>query len=57
MIEWLYKILCKLRDQKRHEVYRLRWEKAELEAKLKKMEGGQEQNINTEPLCTKKCKV
>lgn len=41
MIEWLYKILCKLRDQKRHEVYRLRWQKVELEARLKKLEEGQ----------------
>jgi len=41
MMEWLYKMLCKLRDQKRHEVYRLRWQKAELEAKLKKLEEGE----------------
>lgn len=27
MLEWIYRKLCQLRDQKRHNIYKLRWEK------------------------------
>lgn len=33
----IYNLLSKKRDQKRHEVYQLRWEKAKLEKQLEQL--------------------
>ena len=37
MLNLLLDFLKKKRDQKRHEVYKLRWQKAELEKRLEKL--------------------
>lgn len=37
MFNWLFNKLLQIRKQKQHEVTKLKWEKAELEQKLKKL--------------------
>lgn len=37
MLEWIYRYLCRLRDQKRHNIYKLRWEKERLQKELEKL--------------------
>ena len=39
----IYNRLSKKRDQKRHEVYRLRWEKAKLEKQLEELKAAKKQ--------------
>lgn len=37
MFNWLFNKLLQIRQQKQHEVTQLKWEKVELEQKLKKL--------------------
>ena len=39
--DMIYNFLSKKRDKKRHEVLRLRWQKAELEKQLEQLKKGQ----------------
>ena len=39
----IYNLLAKKRDQKRHEVIRLRWQKAELERQLEQLKAAKKQ--------------
>lgn len=43
IIDMLYNLLSKKRDQKRHELYRLRWEKAKLEKQLNELKATKKQ--------------
>lgn len=41
MFNWLYNILNKKLQEKKHNVIKLRWQKAELEATLKRLKENQ----------------
>lgn len=40
----IYNLLSKKRNQKRHEVLRLRWQKAELESQLEQLKAAKKTN-------------
>lgn len=44
IIDMIYNLLSKKRDQKRQEVYRLRWQKVALEKQLERLKAEKEQS-------------
>lgn len=44
MKEWIYKKLCRIRDKKQHNVYKLRWEKERWQQAIRKMKEAEEKS-------------